>query len=247
MHQEQGQRGGGHAGYATRLSDGLRTMPGELLPDFRRQAPHFGVVERGRNGGAFPRALPLDLLALALDVAVILRLDLHLFRDAALGMGRRDDREAGERVITHLGATQQLERALLLPGRRAERLRLDPLFPIPGPEPDRAEAGLLAGDGVALLLEGAPALVAHQAEPAPVPGEPKVRVVLAQQQAVLGAAREHAVGLRRAEGDEIVDEHADVRFVPPRAPLLPPQREGGGVQARDDAPAPPPLRSRWCR
>nr|GFC33568.1 hypothetical protein [Tanacetum cinerariifolium] len=65
--------------------------------------------------------------------------------------------------------------------------------------------------------------------------EAQVGIVLAQQDAVLGAAREHAVRLLGAFVDEVIDEHADVRLV-----AL--EREGGlvvgalvGVDARHEA------------
>ena len=44
-------------------------------------------------------------------------------------------------------------------------------------------------------------------------GEPQVGVVVAQQQPVLGARGEHAVGLVDALGHQVVDQHADVGLV----------------------------------
>ena len=65
--------------------------------------------------------------------------------------------------------------------------------------------------------------------------EPQVGIVLAQQQPIFRAAREHPIRLARAARDEIVDEHADVGLVasrPPRCALLHAQR---GVDAGEHA------------
>ena len=50
------------------------------------------------------------------------------------------------------------------------------------------------------------------AERAPDLGQAQVGVVLAQLQAELGPAGEHAVGLAHALGDQVVNQHADVRL-----------------------------------
>ena len=48
----------------------------------------------------------------------------------------------------------------------------------------------------------------------PEMGEPLGRVVVAEQQAVLGPRSEHPVRLVHSLGDQVVDQHADVRLVP---------------------------------
>ena len=117
-------------------------------------------------------------------------------------MRRGGGGEAGERTVAHLGAAQELQRRLVLPQRRTERISFRRVLHVPGADADRAEAGLFMSNRVALLLKGLPAILTDQSKPPAVPGQSQVRVVLAQQQAVLGPAREHAVGLRGAEGDE---------------------------------------------
>jgi hypothetical protein len=66
-------------------------------------------------------------------------------------------------------------------------------------------------------------------------GQALFRVVAAQEQAVLRAAREHAIGLARIGHDEIVDHHADVGLVAAeherRAVLHPQRRIDAGDQA----------------
>ena len=59
-------------------------------------------------------------------------------------------------------------------------------------------------------------------------GEAKVGVVVPEKQAVLGAAREHPIRLRRSLGHEIVDQHADVGIrAGQRERRLPQYLEGG--------------------
>ena len=59
-----------------------------------------------------------------------------------------------------------------------------------------------------------------------------------KQQAVLGARGEHAVRLCRAAGHQVVDQHANVRLVPPehkgRLPITSGERR---VEAGDEAEA----------
>jgi hypothetical protein len=67
-------------------------------------------------------------------------------------------------------------------------------------------------------LEQLPALIADETELAPDRREARIGVVLAQQQTVLGAAREHAIGLAGAARDQIIDEHAEVGLAAPGRP-----------------------------
>ena len=57
------------------------------------------------------------------------------------------------------------------------------------------------------------AVFAHEADFMSLFRQAKVRIVLAKEQAVLAAARHHAIRLVRAFRDQIVDERPDVRFV----------------------------------
>ena len=80
-----------------------------------------------------------------------------------------------------------------------------------------------------------PALVVDQAQLAPDRREPGVRIVLAQQQPVFGATGEHAVGLGGSLGNEVIDQHAEVRLAARRHPGL--QVAGGArrIQARQQS------------
>src|SRR3989338_7136548 len=109
MHEQERDRGRGDAGYARRLPEGGGAVGGELLPRLHRQAVDIVVIEVLRQGGLLVAPAALDLLALALDVARVLGLDLELLRrlrvrDPAAGQVR-------ELGVRHAGAEEQLEQA----------------------------------------------------------------------------------------------------------------------------------------
>ena len=69
----------------------------------------------------------------------------------------------------------------------------------------------------------------------PMRRQSPVGVVRAQGQAVLGPRREHAVRLVDAAGEQVVDQHADVRLVAAEDERLFALELAGGVDAGDDA------------
>ena len=83
------------------------------------------------------------------------------------------------------------------------------------------------------MAEERPAFVIHQTEFAPALGQAQVGVVLPEQQAVLGTAGEHPVGLGDPAGHEVIDQHAEVALAAGRYPggLLP--HLAGGVETGD--------------
>ena len=87
-------------------------------------------------------------------------------------------------------------------------------------DPGRSQALRLARDGFALARERLPARVVDDAQLAADLGQAQVGIVLAQLQAVLGAAGEHAVRLGHAARHQVVDQHAEVGLVAARAPGL---------------------------
>src|SRR3989344_4992130 len=104
MHEQERDRGRGDAGYARRLPEGGGAGSGELLTRLHRQAVDIVVIEVLRQGGLFVAPAALDLLALALDVARVLGLDLQLLRrlqvrDPAAGQVR-------EFRVRHVGTAQ---------------------------------------------------------------------------------------------------------------------------------------------
>src|SRR5690606_41687631 len=65
-----------------------------------------------------------------------------------------------------------------------------------------------------------PARIVDQAKAAPDRRKAQVGIVLAQLQAVFGAAGEHPVRLGGAVGDQVVDQHTEVGLVATRAPAV---------------------------
>jgi hypothetical protein len=99
------------------------------------------------------------------------------------------------------------------------------------------------GDRGGALLVPAPALVVDEPERAPGGEQALGGVVLAQEQAELGARRHHAVRLARAAGDQIVDEHAGVRLITAQDQLALPRRPEPEPERRVD-PGEQPLHRR---
>jgi hypothetical protein len=213
VHQQQRDRGRGHAGDALRLADRFRAHALELLPHFRGQAVHAGVVERGRDRGGLVMLPARDLVALAVEVAGILGADLDLLGDGGIGDGGRERRQRQQPGVIDSRALEQVERAglprQLDPERRGDFVAQR----VVGRGPDRGQARALAFDRLALGLEAGEARVVDQAELAADAGQAQVGVVLAQLQPVLGARGEHAVGLAGALGDQIVDQHPGVGLI----------------------------------
>ena len=99
----------------------------------------------------------------------------------------------------------------------------------------------------ALFLKQAPTFVVDEAELATDRRQSQVGIVLAQQQPVLRAAREHPIRLARAAGDEIIDEDADVGVAALRQPWLAPFALERRVDPGQRDPARLLLHIRWCR
>ena len=84
-----------------------------------------------------------------------------------------------------------------------------------------------------LGVERIPALVVDEAELATFRRKSQVGIVLAQQQPILGPAREHAIGFGHAARDQVIDEHAEIGFVALRKPLLLLARPARCIDARE--------------
>ena len=79
-----------------------------------------------------------------------------------------------------------------------------------------------------LLLHGPEAFPAHKARLIAPPGQPQVRVVLAEQEPVFAPGGHDAVGLVGALGHQVVDEGADVALRPGEDEgVLPPELPHG--------------------
>lgn len=79
MHQQQRNRRRRDALDARGQAQRFRPVLHQLLPHFARQAADVGVVEVIRQPGVFGRAQAIDLVLLAVDVALILGQDVELF------------------------------------------------------------------------------------------------------------------------------------------------------------------------
>ena len=186
--------------------------------------------------------LALDLGALAGDVAGIGRLDVdgecHLRRQARIK--RRPVRCAdrgtgGERLVADLGPAQQVERVRIVRQWRVEQTRKRGPRGLAADEVQRTQAGKFRIDGVRLGGDEPGTLGVDQAERHGSGRQAQVGVVLAQAQAVLGTAREHAVWLRRTAGDQVVDHDADIGLGPGRAPRRLVSGGARGVQSGNES------------
>ena len=123
-------------------------------------------------------------------------------------------------AVDNLGATQQLGQGLV-PGHGLLEITVGALTGLGiRVNPGGLQAATLGGDRLALVIELLPALVIDQAELATGFGQTQIGVVLAQDQAILGAAGKHAIGLGRAHGDQVIHQYTQVGLVPARIPLI---------------------------
>ncbi len=233
MHEQQGDCRRGHAGNPGRLAEGRRAGVGELAPHLVGQAVDRGVVERLGQGHALVAGEAGDLLGLSLDVTRVLRLDGHLLRD--LRVVHRARGEGGDRRVIELRAPEQISKRIL-----TLQLTAQLLFQLASPrrarmEEGRAQALLFALDRLPLGVEAGPAVIIDEPQLAAGRGEAQVRVVLPEQEPVLGAGGEHAIGLARPQGDEVVDQHAEVGLVAARTPGCFATHPAGRVDAGQQA------------
>ncbi len=145
---------------------------------------------------------------------------------------RRPD-ELHEVVVADLGAPQQFERGAAIASQRHAQHTLDP-FPghVRGPNSRALEPGGFEFGKPLLLLEERPALLVDQSQLTTDAGEPEICVVLSEQQPVLRAAGEHAVGLARAPRYQVVDQNSEVRLASLRHPRRALAGRLRGVDAR---------------
>ena len=241
MHQQQRNRRRRHARNARGLAQGFRALLVEFLPHFDRQRADIEVIKTGRQGQVFIVFVTLDFLALALDVARIFELDFHLLAHggvlhAGAGQGLAfHARHAHQRVVGDVRAAQQVrQRILALDGLADDAFRFggrqDARI-----DPRGTQALQFQRHRFALGLERLPLGVADAAQGAADFRQAHVGIVFAQAQAVLGATGEHAVRFLHALGDQIVDQHAQIRLGAARYPGFLVLRQQGRIQARQHA------------
>ena len=220
VHEQQRDRRGRDARHARRLADGFRPVPAELLLHLVRQAAHRCGSRGRRERASSPAPAARDLVVLAIDVARVLGRDLDLLRDVRSSTaGPAPGSASASRSRRRAGAADRRARTLARAAARA-RARIV-LRDDAGTDAASTSAARVSRSIARACAQNASQRASSTRPESPaVLGEPQVGVVLAQLQAVLGARREHAVRLRDAAGDEIVDQHAEVRLVAPRAPAV---------------------------
>src|SRR5438093_10074603 len=80
-----------------------------------------------------------------------------------------------------------------------------------------------------------PPLIGYQTSPAAGGGETGIGVIDAQVQPKFGARGEHAVGLVRALGDQVVNQDSGVAFGPADDQRVSAPKRASGVEAGDQA------------
>ncbi|MNS62987.1 hypothetical protein D3C72_960700 [compost metagenome] len=98
-----------------------------------------------------------------------------------------------------------------------------------------AQPGALGGDRRHLRLERLVARLRNEPERVAHRRQALVGVVLPQQEPVLGAARQHAVGVADVLGDQVIDHRADVAVLARQHDGREPECPARGVDAGDDA------------
>src|SRR2546425_742474 len=203
----------GHAGNARGLTQGAWPQLDEPLADLGRETGHRAIVE---FVGDQPLLEPFEarhVVEHAADVTLVFCRDLDLARDR--GVGDRIRVEPSHVGVGHLGPPEQLEQPRAAHTRALEapdlgrRLRAPPL--------DRLVA--LARDQAQLVAVGR---------------ETQIRIVLSKQQTVLGPRGEHAVGLERPLGHEVVHENRHVALGAIGDKRLASEHGAGGVHARPE-------------
>ena len=181
------------------------------MPRLRLEADHLRVVEILRNFPALHFPEDADPLQIPRDVARVLHIRLHRFRNLP-------------------GDPLKLFRQIVPRGFRTAEPILE-CFPLP-PVPPQQTATLL--DPRLFFPHAANPFRGSQAQLSPFFGQPQVGIILAEEQTIFRPGGEHTVRLARSLRDEIVDHDADVGLVAPRFPRGSAARGKGGVYSRQD-------------
>ena len=176
-----------------------------------------------------------NFLVLAVQVAGVLDADFHLLGHLGVGHAGPQGRYLHQLGVVQFRAFDQVQDAgFAAHGHAGGGCHFTPQgIGRGGPQP--AQALAFGGHRILLGVERGPAGVINQAQLASGRGQAHIGVVLAQLQAVLGAAGEHAVGLAGAVGDQIIHQHAQVGLVTARVPALQPTHPAGGIDAGQQA------------
>ena len=162
---------------------------------------------------------------LAFDVARVFGGDVNLFDDGFVQRGGGEAGQGGKGRVVNFRALEQFARREVL--RQAGQVLLA--------DEGVAQAFLFARERFHFFVESAVAVFVHHAEFVADGSQAGVGVVFAQEQAVFGAAGEHAVGFACALGDEVVNEDAEVGLFAFGVPGFEVARAAGGVDAGEQA------------
>ena len=224
------------------MTERFRPCCGETLARFVGQSRHPPVINVLRQPQRLLARVFFDLALLPLDIALVLGAHLELQRDLLNLFGgprsvilrRAHGGQSGHVAIRNPGPAQQVDGAAFSRDRlpqqrliiRRKRVRMDHCCRQPA---------ALGVNGLPFARERCPAVIINQAELPAHRGQSIVRVVFAQQQAVFGAARKHAIRLTDATSNQVVDQHAEVGFVTLRIPARQFPRLSRGIDAGQQA------------
>ena len=219
VHEQQRDRGGRDPRDARRLADRFGPVQIQLLLHLGRQAAHRAVVEVGRE----PQTSPARDGARSRRAAD--RCSRRTWwrsrparrpprrrrrrRRPAASSARRRSRPAGAGARSASTRARSAGPRTRCASSAATRCRIDPR----GIRAARARARSRR----ACAQNASQRASSTTPSSRPALGQPQVGVVLAQLQPILGAAGEHPVRLGHAARDQVVDQHAEVRLVAPRA------------------------------
>ncbi len=175
--------------------------------------PKLAEVEPLRNPAAGQPPLPLHLLELAVNVPGV----FHVVHDLCSDL------------LADLGEFGELHDQLMPANfRSAQEFGQRHIVP-----PSRVEQADDALNVAFFRLQALPAHLVDESHLVRQRGETPIRIVLAQQQPVLGPAGEHPIRFVHAPGDQVIDHDPDVRLITAEDERIAMAEAGDGIRAGD--------------
>ena len=175
---------------------------------------YLRIINIAGQGHRLVRETLFNLVFLALDVALILGLDLHLFDNFGDCDPITRPRQGEQGSVADFRPAQQIEQPVFafhrLP-QHTHRIRLRQLARI---DPCTFQALGFKAHGVTLAIECVPAQVVYQAQLTADFGQAYIGVVLAQGQTVFGTTGKHPVGFGDAARNQVVHEYPEISLIP---------------------------------
>lgn len=201
--------GGGDAGDARRLADGAGLRALEGFADLVTETGDGLVVEIVGDGKGLVVSEGEGFLFLSVEIAGVSGVNDDLFEGFRIpggegGIEGLDRREIG------VGAREELEEGGgLSEGFEAEEGGFLESC-VSGVDLEGSEVRTDRVDGLHLVFKAAPAGIIDEADLAAEGGESAIGIVFAQEEAILGAGGEHAVGFGSAPCGEVIDHDGDI-------------------------------------